>query len=335
MRRSSALLTAGLVAIGVVALTGASSGQSGGTPPLAKSGTRLITLGTRAGPTPSVGRAQSSNLLIVNGTQYVIDAGDGVTRRLTRLGINFRNIDDIFITHPHSDHTGGLGALMSVMYDANRTSPVDIYGPPGTLASVHGLLEFINVNSEIRISDGTKIVPSGKVFSGHDTGAGKIFQDANIKVTAVENSHFNFQPGSPGYGKYKSYAYRFDTPDRAVVFTGDTGPSDAVAALAKGADLLVSEVTSSIEEYKAQQIKNGRWQAMTPAQQAGAVRHMTDEHLTTEEVGKMAARAGVKTVVLSHLPASSDPKDDYLRFAEEVKKQFSGRVLVAKDLMEF
>ena len=168
-----------------------------------------------------------------------------MTRRLTRLGTNFRNIDDIFITHPHSDHTSGLGALMSVIYDANRTSPVDIYGPPGTLASVQGLLEFINVNSEIRISDGTKIVPSGKVFSGHDTGAGKIFQDANIKVTAVENTHFNFQPGSPGYGKYKSYAYRFDTPDRSVVFTGDTGPSDAVAALAKGADLLVSEVTSS------------------------------------------------------------------------------------------
>ena len=101
------------------------------------------------------------------------------------------------------------------------------------------------MNSEIRISDGTKIVPANKIFSGHDTGAGKIFQDANIKVTAVENTHFHFQPGSPGYGKYKSYAYRFDTPDRSVVFTGDTGPSDAVARLAKGADLLVSEMTGS------------------------------------------------------------------------------------------
>ncbi len=335
MQRSCSWLTTGLITIGVIALAGMSWGQSSGAPPAAKSGTRLITLGTRAGPAPTVGRAQSSNLLIVNGALYVIDAGDGVTRRLTRLGTNFRNIDDIFITHPHSDHTSGLGALMSVVYDANRTSPVDIYGPPGTVASVKGLLEFLNVNSEIRISDGTKTVPSGKVFSAHDTGAGKIFQDANIKVTAVENTHFHFQPGSPGYGKYKSYAYRFDTPDRSVVFTGDTGPSDAVATLAKGADLMVSEVTGSIDEYKEAQIKNGRWQSMTPEQQAGAIRHMSEEHLTTEEVGKLAARAGVKTVVLSHLPASSDPKDDYKRFAEEVNRQFTGPVLIANDLMEF
>src|SRR5260370_36955984 len=123
MQRSWALLTASLIAIGAVALTGASRGQPSGSPPAAKSGTRLITLGTRAGPTPSIGRAQSSNLLIVNGAQYVIDAGDGVTRRLTRLGTNFRNIDDIFITHPHSDHTNGRGALLSAMYDANHTIP--------------------------------------------------------------------------------------------------------------------------------------------------------------------------------------------------------------------
>jgi ribonuclease BN (tRNA processing enzyme) len=335
MQRSCSWLTMGVITIGVIALIGASWGQSSGTPPPSKSGTRLITLGTRAGPTPSIGRAQSSNLLIVNGAQYVIDAGDGVTRRLAKLRTNFRNIDDIFITHPHSDHISGLGALMSVVYDANRTNPVNIYGPPGTVASVAGLLEFLNVNSEIRISDGTRTVPSSKVFSGHDVGAGRIFQDANIKVTAVENSHFNFQPGSPGYGKYKSYAYRFDAPDRSVVFTGDTGPSDAVATLAQGADLLVSEVTSSIDEYKEQQIRNGRWQTMTPEQQAGVIRHMTEEHLITEEVGKMAARAGVKTVVLSHLPASSDPKDDYKRFAEQVKKQFTGPVLIANDLMEF
>src|SRR5262249_47944643 len=150
-------------------------------------------------------------------------------------------------------------------------------GPPGTAASVHGLMEFLKVNSEIRISDGTRGVPSDKVFSGHDAGAGVIFQDANIKVTAAENTHFHFQPGSPGYGKYKSYAYRFDAPDRSLVFTGDTGPSDAVVALAKGADLLVSEVTASVDEYKAQQMRNGRWQILTPEQQAGSIRHMTEE----------------------------------------------------------
>jgi ribonuclease BN (tRNA processing enzyme) len=335
MQRSWSLLVASLGIVGVVALAGGSWAQSnsGASPP--KTGTRLITLGTRAGPTPTVGRAQSSNLLIVNGALYVIDAGDGVTRRLTRLKTDFRDIENIFITHPHSDHTSGLGALMSDIYEANRIKPVNIYGPAGTQASVLGLLQYLTVNSDIRISDGTRIVPVTDVFNGHDTDVGAIFRDANVKVTAVENTHFHFKPGSPGYGKYKSYSYRFDAPDRSLVFTGDTGPSDSVTELARGADLLVSEVNSSIDEYKERQIKTGRWQAMTPEQQAGTIRHMTEEHLTTEEVGKMAARAGVKTVVLTHLPATADPKDDYQRFIGQVQKQFSGTVLIANDLMEF
>jgi ribonuclease BN (tRNA processing enzyme) len=222
---------------------------------------------------------------------------------------------------------------MTVEYDFNRTKPVNIYGPPGHRGN-RQLLQYLTVQSEIRISDGGSTVPVAQVFSGHDKGTGTIFQDANVKVTAVENSHFNFPPGSPAFGKYKSYAYRFDASDRAVVFTGDTGPSDAIAMLAKGADMLVSEV-ASFEELKEQAIKMGRWQSRTPEQQAGFIRHMIEEHLTPEEVGKMAARAGVKTVVLTHLTTTTDPRDEYKRFGEQVKKHFSGQVLVAKDLMEF
>jgi len=335
MRRFLFCLAAPLFGMGLVAWAGECQAQSSKAGASPKSGTRLITLGTRSGPTPTVGRAQSSNLLIVNGAHYVIDAGDGVTRRLTRLKTNFRDIGNIFITHPHSDHTSGLGALMTVMYDAGRADLVNIYGPPGTAASVQGLMQFLTVSSEIRISDGTRVVPSNKVFAGHDTGMGMILQDANVKVTAIENSHFNFPPTSPGFGKYKSYAYRFDTPDRSIVFTGDTGPSDAIAELAKGADMLVSEVTNSVEEWTAEQTRIGRWQTMTSEQQKQGIRHHIEEHITPDEVGKLAARAGVKTVVLTHLPASADPKDDYKRFGDEVSKYFSGEVLVAKDLMEF
>jgi ribonuclease BN (tRNA processing enzyme) len=299
-----------------------------------KTGTRLITLGTRSGPNPTIGRAQSSNLLVVNGAMYLIDSGDGVTRRLIRFGANFRNIDNIFITHPHSDHTGGLGGLMGVIYDANRTKPVNIMGPPGTDASVKGLLQFLTVSSEIRISDGGKTIPVAKIFASQDLGTGQVFHDANINVTAVENTHFNFPPGSPAYGKYKSYAYRFDTKDRSIVFTGDTGPSEAIATLAQGADLLVSEVTS-VDEWKAQQVATGRWQTMNPEQQANSLRHMNDEHLTPEEVGKMATRANVKTVVLSHIPATTNPNDDYVRLGEKVRQHFSGQVFIADDLKEY
>jgi ribonuclease BN (tRNA processing enzyme) len=333
MIRFGSWLLAGTASIALIGTVGASRAQTPASP-AAKLGTRLITLGTRSGALPTVGRAQSSNLLIVNGALYLVDAGEGVTRRLTRAGIKIVEIGNIFITHPHSDHTGGLGGLLSAEYDYNRTKPVTVMGPPGTAATMNGVIQFLTVSSEIRMSDGTKTVPAAKVFSGTDTGTGDIFKDANVKVTAAENTHFNFPTGSPGYGKYKSYSYRFETADRVVVFSGDTGPSVALTELAKGADLLVTEVTS-VEEAKEQRIKNGQWQRMTPAEQEGYIRHMRQEHITPEEIGKMATRAGVKTVVLTHLPSTTDPKDEYKRYGDEVQKQFSGKVLVAKDLMEF
>jgi ribonuclease BN (tRNA processing enzyme) len=334
MRTLTSVLLTLLVGMSAIALAGESAAQTPGAAAPSKPGSRLITLGTRSGPLPTVGRAQSSNVLIVNGAAYLVDAGEGVTRRLVRAGIAIRDLDTMFITHPHSDHTGGLGGLLAAEYDYNRTKPVTIYGPPGTQATVNGLVQYLTVSSEIRISDGTRTVPVAKVFFGRDVGTGVIFQDANVKVTAVENSHFNFPPGTPAYGKYKSYSYRFDTADRAVVFSGDTGASAALTELAKGADLLVTEV-NSVEEAKALRIKNGLWQRMSTSEQESYVRHMIDEHLTPEQIGAMAAQAGVKTVLLTHLPNSADPKDDYKRYSDGVSKSFSGKVLVAKDLMEF
>ena len=297
-----------------------------------KAGTRLITLGTSAGPPPRAHRAQSSNLLTVNETHYIVDAGDGVARRLAKAGINVREIGTVFITHHHDDHTAGLGTLLSVAWDQNRTKPIHVYGPPRTTELVTAAVQYFTISAEIRIADGGRTVPIAQLFFGHDVGTGVIYQDANIKVTAVENSHFAFHQG-PAFGKHKSYSYRFETPDRVIVFTGDTGPSDAVTELAKGADLLVTE-TSSCEDRKQAMINDGRWQAMTPAEQAGIMRQATQGHMSLDVIGEMATGANVKTVVLSHLTQRFGT-DDYTPWAEEVKKHFPGRVLVAKDLMEF
>jgi ribonuclease BN (tRNA processing enzyme) len=332
MQKLSSLLFTTLISISIVALAYESMAQSKGEPS-SKTGTRLITLGTAGGPSLRADRAQSSNLLTVNGTHYVIDAGDRIASRIAQAGINVRDIGTIFLTHHHDDHTAGLGTLLSVAWDQQRTKPINVYGPPGTEILVKALMQVLTVSSDIRISDGTRTVPIAKILFGHDTKTGAIYQDANVKVTAAENSHFNFPPGTPAYGKYKSYAYRFEAPDRVIVFTGDTGPSAAVTELAKGADMLVSEVASA-EEWKEQQIRTGRWQSMTPEQQAGSIRHQKEDTSTPEEIGKMAASAGVKTVVLSHLGARAGT-DDYTPWAEEVKKHFSGQVLIAKDLMEF
>ena len=174
-------------------------------------------------------------------------------------------------------------------------------------------------------------MPIERVFFGHDVNPGIVYQDTNVKVTAAENTHFEFHTGLAA-GKYKAYSYRFETPDRVVVFTSDTGPNDATTALARGADVLVSEA-NSIEERMKLLMATGQWQVMRAAEQAGIKRQMTQGHLSTDDVGRMATKAGVKTVVLTHVTAK--PDNDYSSWVADVKKHFSGEVLVAKDLMEF
>ncbi len=316
--------------IAMTMVAGQALAQSGAAP--GPSGTTLITLGTGGGPLPRADRAQSSNLLIVNGTLYLIDAGGGVTRRIVQSGYDFRKVGKIFITHAHSDHSAGLATLLVSEWEYQRAEPIDIYGS-GVEALVKGAIDYLTPNAEIRWSEG-KQRPMAGTFHGHDVAPGLVYQDANVKVTAVENTHFHFQPGSPPYGKYKSYSYRFETSDRVVFFTGDTGPADAVVDLAKGADLYVTETTSPddvIDLFK----KNGAWQAKTPAEQEGFVRHMHEEHVTPEDIGKMAAKAGVKAVVMSHLGPTINANDDYQRYVDTAKKYYSGPITLAKDLMKF
>jgi len=220
---------------------------------------------------------------------------------------------------------------MSVAWDNQRTQPINVYGPPRTEDLVKAAVQYFSISAEIRIADGGRSVPIAQVFFGHDVPPGQVYQDANVKVTAAETTHFEFHTGT-AVGKHKAYAYRFETSDRVVVFTGDTGPNDALTNLAKDADLLFSEA-NSVEERMQLLIRSGQWQAMTPAEQAGIKRQMAQGHLSTNDVGKLAAQARVKTVVLTHL--TPKPDDDYTSWVSDVKKYFSGQVLVAKDLMEF
>src|SRR5262245_26250840 len=226
------------------------------TPP-SKVETRLITLGTVAGPPPRPNRAQFSNLLIVDGTLYVVDAGDGVTRRIAQAGFNVRDVGTIFLTHHHDDHTAGLGTLMSVAWDNQRTKPINVYGPPNTEDLVKAAVQYFSISAEIRIADGGRTIPIDQLFFGHDVSPGVIYQDANVKVTSIENTHFAFHKGSAA-GKHKSYSYRFDTPNRIIVFTSDTGPFEGLVEFAKDADVLVAEA-NSIEQRMQDLMRSGQW----------------------------------------------------------------------------
>ena len=298
---------------------------------LPKSETRLITLGTVAGPPPRPHRAQFSNLLIVNGTLYVLDAGDGVARRIAKAGFNVRDVGVVFITHHHDDHTAGLGTLMSAAWDNQRTKPINVYGPPRTEELVKAAVQYFTISADIRIADGGRSIPIEQLFHGHDVEPGVVYQDSNLKVNVIENIHFGFHKGAAA-GKHKSYSYRFETPGRVIVFTSDTGPFAGLVEFAKGADLLVAEA-NSIEQRMQDLIRSGQWQVMTNEEQARIKRQMAEGHLSPDDVGQLAEGAAVKSVILSHLTWKAD--DDYSNWVDEVKKHFSGPVFIAKDLKEF
>ncbi len=319
----------GLAAWAVVCLDPVMAQQQ---PPAPNGSVRLITLGTTAGPLPRKDRAQFSNLVIVRGVPYLIDAGDGVARRIVQAGVDFTRIGTIFITHPHNDHTGGLANLLNVAWQYARQRPIEVIGPPGTEETIQGALAFNRVDEEIRLSE-NRDKPLASIVKAKNVAVGQIYRDDNITVSAFENSHFQFRPNSPAFGKYKSYGYRIETPTASIVFTGDTGPSEQLKQFAKGADILVSEALA-IDEIRTRLQRAGQWQKMSESEHAGWEMHMSQEHITPQMAGEIAEAAGVKTLVLSHLSSSGADNDDYARFVEAAAKHFHGRIIAAKDLME-
>lgn len=297
------------------------------------SGTRLVLLGTTGGPPPKGQRSYAANALIVKGEPYVIDCGNGIVRQLVLANINLLKVNRIFITHHHDDHNADLGTLMGLAWTNGRNDPIDAYGPPGTEAMMRAFLDYFRPNAEIRMLDERRLVPPEKVFRSHDvTTPGVVFQDENVKVTAAENTHFP-KSNTELSAHHRSWAYRFDAADRSIVFSGDTAYSDNVIALAKGADVLVHEAMH-LEITRDLTRKLFIAQGRPPQEVESALKHVLETHASTEMVGQVAAAAGVKTVVLTHLIPYREPEvvsDDM--FKEGVRKYFSGEIVVGKDLM--
>jgi ribonuclease BN (tRNA processing enzyme) len=334
MRASRSFLS--LSAIAALALFGAVAVSHGQSESLklpdearmkAGGGTRLVLLGTAGGPIIRKFRSQPASLLIVKGTPYLIDAGAGTLRQLAWAGVRPRDLGAIFITHNHLDHNADVGSIISFNWVERRSTPLPIVGPYGTAQLADAALAYFQASERIYGTErGEKFTSSDFVRARDITGPGLVYQDENIKVTAVENSHYSTFDA----GKDKSYAYRIDAADRSIVFTGDTGPSDAVAKLAQGADVLVSEVIDAESTIVAAATDTHEKIDMN----SQLAVHMRQEHLAPEEIGKMAAKAGVKMVVLNHLAPGLDNETDMSGYSAGVRKYFKGPVIVGRDLLE-
>ena len=285
-------------------------------PVQAQSKSRLILLGTAGGPTPKPNRAAPAQVIVVNGASYVVDCGNGVARQMILAGLKLGSIRSVFLTHQHSDHNADLGNLLLLAWASDLADPVDVYGPPPTRAMLRMFLEMNDADIRTRIGDEGRPPLAGLVAAHEIARGGLVMQDANVKVTSAVVNH---PPVTP------AFAYRFDCPDRSIVISGDTTPSDALIALARDADVLVHEVmhVPSIDALIA-----GEPNAKTLRE------HLLASHTTTEQVGKVARAARVKTLVLSHFVPGGYPFVPDETWLADVKKDFSGRIVVGKDLLE-
>lgn len=296
----------------------------------------LVTLGTGGGPVVQTRRAQPANAVRVGDAVYLFDAGEGTQRQMEAAKVPLGQVRAVFLTHHHLDHVGGLGPLIANRWVQMRHVPLPVTGPPGTVAMVAGLVQAYRPIELAPVTLGPKAPPPmANVVSARDLAAemdspALVYQDNAIRVFAVVNDHYHFTPGTESARTARSYAYRIEAGGRSIVLTGDTGPSRPVEALAKDADLLVSEVMdrAAIARDLAASGFSG------PALE-GFMKHMDANHLTPAQAGEMAARAGVKALVLSHLVPGRDSDTSDAGYVRGLAGRFTGPVVVAKDLDRF
>lgn len=292
-------------------------------PPVASgSHTQIVLLGT-GNPNPDPDRSGPATAIIVNGTPYLVDIGTGVVRRakaavvdkgITALEpINFRVV---FVTHLHSDHTIGYADLILTPWIYGRRVPLEVYGPPGIKAMTEHLLEAYSADIAERTKDHAEglytvgTFPGGYQVNSHEIGAGIVYKDANVTVTAFPTKH-----AMPSFG------YRFDTPDRSIVISGDTNPTQATIDACNGCDFLIHEVLTL------------EWLGKRPDFQGYAAKF----HTTAAQLAELAKKARPRTLILHHasiawrpavIPLASSPGE----LLEEVTSGYPGHVVVGRDL---
>ena len=281
-----------------------------------QSRTRLILLGTGGGPRPRKDRASASQVIVVNDVAYVVDCGDGVARLLAGAGIPLTTLRHVFITHHHSDHIADYGTLIQLAWAVGLDTRLDTWGPPPLEKVTRLFLEMSAYDINTRIAD-EAYPPLAPLVHPHElTRAGTVLNEGGVKVSTTLVTHPIVEP---------ALAYRFDTPDRSIVISGDTAPSDNLIQLAQGADVLVHE---------AMYLPGVDRLAARVPNHPGLKQHLLASHTSAEDAGRVAQQAGVKLLVLSHLVPADDPAVTDEMWVAAARVHFRGPVIVGKDLME-
>jgi ribonuclease BN (tRNA processing enzyme) len=290
----------------------------------------FITLGTAGGPEGEVNRAQPANALVLGNDVYLVDAGDGAVGQLKKAGFRLPQVKGLFISHNHFDHSGGVLAVLGLRMQLTARETLTIYGPPGIQGFIDGLLAGMESSREAAYG-----MP-GRSWQAHvevkELISGSVIELDGLTVRVAENSHFKIPQNSGAAEKAKSLSFRFDLEDRSIVYTGDTGPSEAVEKLAANADLLISEMMDIPAVLEI--VKNNN-PNMPPQQLEGVEWHFRAHHLLPVQVGELAANAGVKRVVVTHMVPNISNAAMAERYKAEIGERFKGEIVIANDLDRF
>src|SRR5687768_14234366 len=268
----------------------------------------VLLLGTGF-PRPDPERAAPSTAIVIGEKWFVVDAGRGATMRIAGTDLKYANLRAVFLTHLHSDHTAGLPDLFNTSWQFGRkTRPLQLYGPPGTKKLSKAMLAFFEEDIHLRRDLLERHPAAGATIATHIVRDGAVvYDDGEVKVTAFAVDH---KPVEHAFG------YRFDARGESIVVSGDMRPNANLVRYAKGADVLVMEAYLPEHFDKVD----------TPAVAA----RLKSYHTSAEEAGELAAKAGVKMLVLTHLiPANAEET-----FRERAARKFKGTIHVGRDLMK-
>jgi ribonuclease BN (tRNA processing enzyme) len=273
--------------------------------------TRVVMLGTGT-PNADPERYGPAVAIVVDDTSYLIDAGVGVVRRAAAArragtkGLDAEQLRRVFITHLHSDHTLGLADLILSPWVLERDAPLEVYGPKGLRAMSDHLVAAYGEDIRVRRTGGEpahKYDP--RTVNVHEVDAGQIYKDERVTVTAFAVKHGAWE---------QAFGYRFQTPDRTVVISGDTGPDSNIEEQCRKCDVLVHEVYSEAGFAG----RPAEWQA-----------YHSKYHTSSRQLGAIATRAQPGLLVLYHQLIWSSTEEELLK---EVKSTFNGQVVSGKDL---
>src|SRR6185437_16000475 len=280
-------------------------------PAAGRDSTTLVLLGTGM-PRPDPSASGPATAVVVGSRVFLFDAGPGVMRRVAAAHLPINGPTALFFTHLHSDHTLGYPDMIFTTWVMGRRRPLEAYGPHGLAAMTQHILAAWSEDEDIRTNGLEHEAPNGYAVHVHEISSGVVYDSGGVRITAIPVLHGSWK---------EAYGYRIDTPTRSIVLSGDTRYAKSVEDAARGVDVLIHEVYPGAPAPEARP-GGSDWPE-----------YMREFHTSAAELGKLAAAARPKLLVLIHIVGNPERDEEIVKTIEAAGYQ--GRVVIGKDLDRF